>query len=143
MEAFVSGVGLRSSSFSPGLQGHASGYGRRNSLARTRKVGMVVQTPPSEDLIGGSLLNDREVDEAWEGLKAIVPFEVLRTISKPGRYLGNERGAVMKDWDENQLRMCLAYPETYEIGMSNTGHVILYSCLNDVDGVLCDRLERA
>ncbi|MFM7266983.1 MAG: TIGR03960 family B12-binding radical SAM protein, partial [Cyanobium sp.] len=31
------------------------------------------------------------------------------------------------------------YPEVYEVGASNSGHIILYSILNSVPGQLCDR----
>ncbi|MEY2643931.1 MAG: hypothetical protein RLZZ611_580 [Cyanobacteriota bacterium] len=68
---------------------------------------------------------------------------VDRTISKPGRYLGNELGVVPRDWDRDWdaagVRWALTYPEIYEVGSSNTGHIILYSILNTVPGQLCDR----
>ena len=68
---------------------------------------------------------------------------VDRTISKPGRYLGNELGVVPRDWSRDWqavgVRWALTYPEIYEVGSSNTGHIILYSILNTVPGQLCDR----
>ena len=68
---------------------------------------------------------------------------VDRTISKPGRYLGNELGVVPRDWGRDWeaagVRWALTYPEIYEVGSSNTGHIILYSILNTVPGQLCDR----
>ncbi len=72
-------------------------------------------------------------------------FESLvdRTIAKPGRYLGNELGVQPRDWDQAWaaagVRWALTYPEVYEVGSSNTGHVILYSIINSVPGQLCDR----
>lgn len=78
-------------------------------------------------------------DQAWESLKQLIPFKTLRTINKTGQYLGNEFGAVRKPWDSVDIRFCLAYPDLYSIGMSSTGHVVLYSCLNDDPRVLCDR----
>ncbi|MFQ3679287.1 MAG: TIGR03960 family B12-binding radical SAM protein [Pseudanabaenaceae cyanobacterium] len=60
-------------------------------------------------------------------------------IFKPARYLGNEHGAVRKPWHGARLRWCLTYPEVYEVGASNLGHVILYSILNDRPDWLCDR----
>lgn len=70
-----------------------------------------------------------------------VPFAELVNcnISKPGRYLGNERGAVHKPWEAATVRWALTYPEVYEVGASNLGHVILYSLLNRLPGQLCDR----
>jgi radical SAM family uncharacterized protein/radical SAM-linked protein len=37
------------------------------------------------------------------------------------------------------VRWALTYPEVYEVGASNSGHIILYSILNAVPGQLCDR----
>ncbi|MGB7564738.1 MAG: TIGR03960 family B12-binding radical SAM protein [Prochlorococcaceae cyanobacterium] len=74
-----------------------------------------------------------------------VAFEQLvdRSIAKPGRYLGNERGVEPRDWSQvwpaARVRWCLTYPELYEVGASNLGHIILYSILNAVPGQLCDR----
>ena len=74
-----------------------------------------------------------------------VDFAALvdRTIAKPGRYLGNELGVQPRDWDQAWpaagVRWALTYPEIYEVGSSNTGHIILYSILNSVPGQLCDR----
>ena len=72
---------------------------------------------------------------------APVPFHQLvdRGISKPGRYLGQERGALHKPWEQAALRWCLTYPELYEVGASNLGHIILYGILNRLPGQLCDR----
>ncbi|PLS69101.1 MAG: B12-binding domain-containing radical SAM protein [Cyanobacteria bacterium M5B4] len=60
-------------------------------------------------------------------------------ITKPGRYLGNEFGAVHKPWESAIVRWCLTYPEIYEVGASNLGHIILYSILNQQEEQLCDR----
>jgi radical SAM family uncharacterized protein/radical SAM-linked protein len=60
-------------------------------------------------------------------------------INKPARYLGNERGAVHKPWHEAAVRWVLTYPEVYEVGASNLGHIILYSILNAQPRQLCDR----
>lgn len=38
-----------------------------------------------------------------------------------------------------QVRFALTYPELYEVGSSNLGHLILYGLLNRAEGVLCDR----
>ncbi|MFO8237915.1 MAG: radical SAM protein [Prochlorococcaceae cyanobacterium] len=64
-------------------------------------------------------------------------------ISKPARYLGNELGVQPRDWAADWaaagVRWALTYPEVYEVGASNSGHIILYSILNSVPGQLCDR----
>ncbi|MFN7228347.1 MAG: TIGR03960 family B12-binding radical SAM protein [Synechococcaceae cyanobacterium] len=68
---------------------------------------------------------------------------VDRSIARPARYLGNERGVIPRDWSvawsSAAVRWALTYPEVYEVGASNSGHIILYSILNSVPGQLCDR----
>ncbi|MCP9776085.1 TIGR03960 family B12-binding radical SAM protein [Cyanobium sp. WAJ14-Wanaka] len=77
--------------------------------------------------------------------EAPIDFEALIDlgISKPARYLGNELGVKPRDWQAawaaDGVRWALTYPEVYEVGASNLGHVILYSILNAVPGQLCDR----
>ncbi|MFO0138393.1 MAG: B12-binding domain-containing radical SAM protein, partial [Cyanobacteriota bacterium] len=74
-----------------------------------------------------------------------IDFEALigPDITKPGRYLGNERGVELRDWNQAwqtaAVRWALTYPEVYEVGASNLGHIILYSILNAVPGQICDR----
>ena len=70
-----------------------------------------------------------------------VPIEKLITqeINKPARYLGNELGAAHKPWDSAQIRWVLTYPDLYELGASNLGHIILYNILNAQPQQLCDR----
>ncbi|OCQ92880.1 B12-binding domain-containing radical SAM protein [Nostoc sp. MBR 210] len=60
-------------------------------------------------------------------------------ILKPARYLGNERLAVHKPWETAVVRWVLTYPEVYEVGSSNLGHIILYNILNAQPRQLCDR----
>ena len=60
-------------------------------------------------------------------------------IQTPARYLGNEIGAVHKPWEDAEVRFAMAYPEIYEVGASNLGHVVLYTILNNTPGLLCDR----
>ena len=61
------------------------------------------------------------------------------SINKPARYMGHELGVEPRDWQAAQVRWALTYPEIYEVGSSNLGHIILYSILNAVPGQLCDR----
>ncbi|NEP83642.1 MAG: B12-binding domain-containing radical SAM protein, partial [Okeania sp. SIO3B3] len=70
-----------------------------------------------------------------------VALENLLTseILKPARYLGNELGAFHKPWDNPQVHWVLTYPEVYEVGASNLGHIILYNILNSQPRQLCDR----
>lgn len=65
------------------------------------------------------------------------PF--LSRVQKPSRYVGGERGEITKDWEGVQARMCLAFPDIYDIGMSHLGFKILYSILNRHDKLLAER----
>ncbi|BAQ62217.1 Fe-S oxidoreductase [Geminocystis sp. NIES-3708] len=60
-------------------------------------------------------------------------------IFKPARYLGNELGAKHKDFDTAKVRWVLTYPEVYEVGASNLGHIILYNIINAQPRQMCDR----
>ncbi len=62
----------------------------------------------------------------------------LKTVEKPGRYIGGEKGEILKD-KAGKLRFCYCFPDTYEIGMSNLGLRILYGVLNREENVWCER----
>jgi radical SAM family uncharacterized protein/radical SAM-linked protein len=64
---------------------------------------------------------------------------VLRA-QKPSRYVGGEFGAVRKDLGAAALRFALAFPDTYEVGMSNLGFRLLYHLLNDRPEIACERV---
>lgn len=61
-------------------------------------------------------------------------------IQRPARYLGKEFGAARKPWPSATVRWILSYPELYEVGASNLGHIILYNILNAQLDQLCDRV---
>ena len=65
---------------------------------------------------------------------------ILPNVSKPARYTGGEWNSVVKDWETCDIRWALAFPDVYEIGMSNLGLAILYDLLNSRDGVLAERV---
>ncbi|MBP7095602.1 MAG: radical SAM protein, partial [Spirochaetia bacterium] len=63
----------------------------------------------------------------------------LLEVRKPSRYLGGEYGAVRKE-GEGLLDIALCFPDLYEIGMSNNALRILYSGLNALEDVRCERV---
>jgi radical SAM family uncharacterized protein len=65
---------------------------------------------------------------------------ILRRVTKPARYSGGEWNSVVKDWSRTPLRVALAYPDVYDIGMSNLGLAILYEILNQEQDVACERV---
>ena len=66
--------------------------------------------------------------------------QVLLSIQKPGRYVGGEFNSVRKDWDQVTLRAAMAFPDLYDLGMSNLGWMILYGLLNDQPDMFADRV---
>ncbi len=65
---------------------------------------------------------------------------ILHKVAKPARYTGGEWNAIVKDWDRTRIRVALAYPDVYEIGMSNLALSILYDLLNNQPDVLAERV---
>jgi radical SAM family uncharacterized protein/radical SAM-linked protein len=63
----------------------------------------------------------------------------LTKVAKPNRYTGAEFGARRKEWDSVDCRVCLAFPDIYDIGMSHLGYRILYKILNDHPQILAER----
>ena len=72
--------------------------------------------------------------------KLALDDEILLQIDKAARYIGGEVNSVMKDKDQVDIRFCMAFPDVYEIGMSNLGMMILYDMFNKRDDVWCERL---
>ena len=65
---------------------------------------------------------------------------VLPRVTKPARYTGGEWNSIVKDWDGADLRAVFAYPDLYDIGMSNLGLGILYDIVNRQEGMLAERV---
>ena len=64
---------------------------------------------------------------------------LLDTVQKPGRYIGGELHRVTKDPRTVAVRGCLAFPDSYEIGMSHLGLRILYAHLNKDERIYVER----
>jgi radical SAM superfamily enzyme YgiQ (UPF0313 family) len=68
--------------------------------------------------------------------------ESLLSVEKPARYVGGEYGILCsagKMLEPGVLKTLLAFPDLYEIGMSNQALRILYNVLNSIEGICCDR----
>ena len=64
--------------------------------------------------------------------------DLLLAVEKPSRYLGTELNSLRKG-QEAELRFVLAFPDTYEVGMSHLGIQILYELLNRLPTVAAER----
>ena len=62
---------------------------------------------------------------------------LLAGAEKPSRYIGAEVNAVGKE--NAGVRFLLAFPDTYEVGMSHLGLQILYAALNALPGAAAER----
>jgi len=59
--------------------------------------------------------------------------------SQQSKYAESEIGTIRKSW-RGKIRIALAYPNYYPIGMSNLGFQSLYRLLNAFDQVVCERV---
>jgi radical SAM family uncharacterized protein len=66
--------------------------------------------------------------------------EILHKVIRPARYTGGEWNCIVKDWETTPVKFALAYPDTYEVGMSNMALPILYEILNSRQDVLAERV---
>jgi radical SAM family uncharacterized protein len=64
----------------------------------------------------------------------------LSTVERPSRYLGTELNSVHKDLSKVKLKVALAFPDTYEVGMSHIGLQILYHLLNQREEIAAERV---
>ncbi len=71
--------------------------------------------------------------------KDVLYRDILPRVSKPARYTGNELNIIKKDWDKSAIKMVLAFPDVYEVGMSHVGTKILYGLVNETTDHLCER----
>lgn len=65
---------------------------------------------------------------------------ILPKVQKPARYTGGEYNQIIKDKADINIRVAFCFPDTYEIGMSNLGMGILYSTMNELPYVWCERV---
>ena len=72
--------------------------------------------------------------------KLALSDEILLSIEKPARYIGNEMNCVIKDKEKVDIRFAFCFPDVYEIGMSHLGMQILYHDFNRYDDVWCERV---
>lgn len=52
--------------------------------------------------------------------------------------LSSEKGTILKKWG-GKIPVCVVFPNSYHIGMSNLSVQILYKALNDMPDIVCER----
>jgi radical SAM family uncharacterized protein/radical SAM-linked protein len=65
---------------------------------------------------------------------------LVYSVQKPSRYLGNEVNVPRKDWASSKVRFALAFPDVYEVGMSHLGILLLYHILNKQEWIGAERV---
>jgi radical SAM family uncharacterized protein len=65
--------------------------------------------------------------------------KLLLRVLKPAQYLGNELNSIHKDHRTVRGTLCLAFPDTYSLGMSHHGMQVLYSQMNRDPQWACER----
>ena len=65
---------------------------------------------------------------------------LLLSVEKPGRYVGGEYNSVVKDWGQVPFRVAMAFPDIYDLGMSNLGLMLLYDAINRQPDMLAERV---
>ncbi len=66
--------------------------------------------------------------------------QLLKRVEKPGRYIGGEVHAAVKEPSQVDADFAFAFPDIYEIGMSYLGLQILYHVLNKHENIYCQRV---
>jgi radical SAM-linked protein len=66
--------------------------------------------------------------------------DFLPLVAKPARYINSEINSVHKDLSKVKTKVCLFFPDTYEVGMSHLGLRILYHILNSREDTACERV---
>ncbi|MFH1746769.1 MAG: B12-binding domain-containing radical SAM protein, partial [Planctomycetota bacterium] len=74
-------------------------------------------------------------------LQQRVSDELLPCIRQPAQYIGGEVNQLVGpgDWEDAELRVVVAFPDTYTVGMSHLGCQILYWIANHLEGVCAER----
>jgi radical SAM family uncharacterized protein len=74
-----------------------------------------------------------------QSLKDHIVAHILPRVQTPAQYLGGELGTEAKDRRGALGKLCLAFPDTYSIGMSHNGLQVLYAVMNRLDDWDCQR----
>lgn len=73
-------------------------------------------------------------------MSKLISDSILKSVTKPARYTGNEWNSVHKDVDKINIRFAFCFPDVYEVGMSHLGIKILYHLLNSKEDIYCERV---
>jgi len=66
--------------------------------------------------------------------------ELLYNCNKPYQYVGGEFLSCSKNFEDAKVTFAFAFPDKYEIGISNLGQRVLYGLVNDNPDFMADRV---
>ncbi len=72
-------------------------------------------------------------------LKDAITRRILPRVQTPAQYVGGELNMVRKDHRAVRGKLCMAFPDTYTIGMSHHGLQVLYTLMNNRADWACER----
>jgi radical SAM family uncharacterized protein len=90
-------------------------------------AGEIASLDKDSNFVGGSM-------SIW------ISDEILQSVEKPSRYIGNEWNSVHKEAKDMDIRFAFCFPDSYEVGMSHLGMRILYHLLNERKDTWCERV---
>lgn len=75
-------------------------------------------------------------------LRHRISNELLPRVTQPGQYIGGELNQLVSEgmWERADVRVAVAFPDTYTIGMSHLGCQILYWLVNHTDDCCAERV---
>ena len=71
-------------------------------------------------------------------MNMVVRKKQNRLRGETGNFLSSETGTVIKKWS-GKIPVCIVFPNSYHVGMSNLATHLLYKKLNNMDDVVCER----
>ena len=74
-----------------------------------------------------------------QAIKQRVVAELLPHVQTPAQYVGSELNVVTKDHRGVRGKLCMVFPDTYQIGMSHHGLQVLYTLMNARSDWVCER----
>ena len=78
--------------------------------------------------------------ESRQNTLKVINDKDLLSIQKPAQYLGGELNSVVKNDNLVDVHFALAFPDTYEVGMSHIGIQLLYEIANDIEWTWAERV---
>ena len=75
-------------------------------------------------------------------LASLVSSQLLPYVKQPAQYIGGEWNQLVSDgdWEAADVRVAVAFPDAYTIGMSHLGCQIIYWLCNHTPGVCAERV---